>query len=100
MHERVGEGELPNRFLRRHQQCGDITQLGDKPVSANRSMASISTNTETIVNRNTNSNTNTNTNTKEDNKPVQKAEAWKDNMQPGDNPIQSNQRDQKVQNQK
>ena len=45
-------------------------------------------------------NTNTYKNTKEDNKPVQKAEAWKDNMQPGDNPIQSNQRDQKVQNQK
>ena len=31
---------------------------------------------------------------------MQKADAWKDNMQPGDNPIQSNQRDQKVQNQK
>ena len=61
-------------------------------------MASISTNTETIVNGNTNSNTNTNT--KEDNKPVLRAKAWKDNMQPGDNPIQSNQRDQKVQNQK
>ena len=45
-------------------------------------------------------NSNTNTNTKEDNKPVLRAKAWKDNMQPGDNPIQSNQRDQKVQNQK